>query len=95
MGVHFEALDGGVLLVPLDPRYAQFGLNLVQVWLQKSFHFGGTFLGQYKSHNLKTETMRLSAFLMCITINGSWMFWQTAQIPAHTHGCGHFAIKLS
>ena len=31
MGVHFEALDEGVLLVPLDPRYTQVGLNLVSV----------------------------------------------------------------
>ena len=35
MGAHFEALDEGVLLVPLDPRYTQVGFNLVsvQVWL--------------------------------------------------------------
>ena len=34
MGAHFEALDEGVLLVPLDPRNTQVGLNLifVQVW---------------------------------------------------------------
>ena len=34
MGAHFEALDEGVLLVPLDPRYTQVGFNLVsvQVW---------------------------------------------------------------
>ena len=34
MGAHFEALDEGVLLVLLDPRYTQAGFNLVsvQVW---------------------------------------------------------------
>ena len=31
MGAHFEALDEGVLLVPLDSRYTQVGLNLVSV----------------------------------------------------------------
>ena len=31
MGAHFEAIDEGVLLVPLDPRYTQVGLNLVSV----------------------------------------------------------------
>ena len=31
MGAHFEALDKGVLLVPLDPRYTQVGFNLISV----------------------------------------------------------------
>ena len=31
MGAHFEALDEGVLLVPLDHRYTQVGFNLVSV----------------------------------------------------------------
>ena len=31
MGAHFEALDEGVLLVPLDPRYTQVGFNLISV----------------------------------------------------------------
>ena len=31
MRAHFEALDEGVLLVPLDPRYTQDGFNLVSV----------------------------------------------------------------
>ena len=31
MGAHFEALDEGVLLVPLDPRYTQIGFNLISV----------------------------------------------------------------
>ena len=31
MGAHFEALDEGVLLVPLDPRYTQVGFNLMSV----------------------------------------------------------------
>ena len=41
MGAHFEALDDGVLLVPLDPRYTQVGFNLVPVqvcaslWVKK------------------------------------------------------------
>ena len=29
MGAHFEALDEGILLVPLDPRYTQVGFNLI------------------------------------------------------------------
>ena len=35
---HFEALDEGVLLVPLDPRHTQVGFNLisVQVWYATS-----------------------------------------------------------
>ena len=38
MGAHFEALDEGVLRVPLDPRYTQVGFNLisVQVCLNKT-----------------------------------------------------------
>ena len=38
MGAHFEALDEGVLLVLLDPRYTQVGFNLlsVQVWLGRA-----------------------------------------------------------
>ena len=34
MGAHFEAIDKGVLQVPLDPRYTQVRFNLVsvQVW---------------------------------------------------------------
>ena len=28
MGAHFGALDEGVLLVPLDPKYTQVGFNL-------------------------------------------------------------------
>ena len=31
MGAYFEALDEGVLLVPLDPRYTQVGFNLISV----------------------------------------------------------------
>ena len=31
MGAHFEALDDGVLLVLLDPRYTQVGFNIVSV----------------------------------------------------------------
>ena len=31
MGAHFEALDEGVLLVPLDPRYTQVGFNPISV----------------------------------------------------------------
>ena len=31
VGAYFEALDEGVLLVPLDPRYTQVGFNLVSV----------------------------------------------------------------
>ena len=31
MGTRFEALDEGDLLVPLDPRYTQVGLNLSSV----------------------------------------------------------------
>ena len=31
MGAHFEAFDGGVLLVPLDPRYTQVGFNIISV----------------------------------------------------------------
>ena len=31
MGAHFEALDEGVLLVPLDPRYTKVDFNLVLV----------------------------------------------------------------
>ena len=37
MGAHFEALDEGVLLVPLDPRYTQVGFNLVSVHVCASF----------------------------------------------------------
>ena len=35
MGAHFEALDEGVLLVPLDPRYTQVGFNLVSIQVCK------------------------------------------------------------
>ena len=31
MGAHFEALDEGILLVPLDSRYTQVGFNLISV----------------------------------------------------------------
>ena len=31
VGSHFEALDEGVLLVPLDPRCTQVGFNLIFV----------------------------------------------------------------
>ena len=31
MGAHIEALDEGVLLVLLDPRYTQVGFNLMSV----------------------------------------------------------------
>ena len=31
VGAHFEALDEGVLLAPLDCRYTQVGFNLVSV----------------------------------------------------------------
>ena len=34
MGAHFEALDEGVLLVPLDTRYTQVGFNLISVQAQ-------------------------------------------------------------
>ena len=39
MGVHFEALDEGVLLVPLVPSYTQVGFNLVSVKVWKSISF--------------------------------------------------------
>ena len=31
MGAPFEALDEGVLLDPLDPRYIQVGFNIISV----------------------------------------------------------------
>ena len=31
VGPHFEALDEGVLLMPLDSRYTQVGFNLISV----------------------------------------------------------------
>ena len=31
VGAHFEDLDDGVLLVPLESRYTQFGFNLLFV----------------------------------------------------------------
>ena len=31
VGAYFEALDEGVNLVPLDPRYTQVGFNLISV----------------------------------------------------------------
>ena len=42
MGAHSEALDEGVLLVPLDPRYTQVGFDLtsVQVWLSDNVVMG-------------------------------------------------------
>ena len=52
MGAHFEALNEGVLLVPLDPRYTQVGFNIISVQVCSSrrsvfcaakllFNFGG------------------------------------------------------
>ena len=41
MGAHFEALDEGVLLVPLDPRYTQVGFNLVSVQVCLKFAING------------------------------------------------------
>ena len=35
MGAHFEALDEGVLLEPLDSRYTQVGFSLVSVQVCK------------------------------------------------------------
>ena len=35
MGAHFEALDEGVPLVPLDPRYTQVGSNRIHVQVCK------------------------------------------------------------
>ena len=34
---HFEALDEGVLLVSLDPRYTQVGFNLIYVQVCEFF----------------------------------------------------------
>ena len=31
VGAHLKALDEGILLVPLDPRYNQVGFNLISV----------------------------------------------------------------
>ena len=31
MGARFEALDVGVLMAPLDPRYSQVGFNFISV----------------------------------------------------------------
>ena len=31
MGAHFEALDEGVLVAPLDSRYTQVGFNIISV----------------------------------------------------------------
>ena len=39
VGAHFEALDEGALLVPLDPRYTQVGFNLVSVQVCDSLLF--------------------------------------------------------
>ena len=50
MGAHFEALDEGVLLVPLDPRYTQVGFNLssVQVCGERPFvSFSSVFLAKF------------------------------------------------
>ena len=57
MGAHFEALDEGVLLVPLDPRYTQVGFNLVSVEMCTSLSLSTLifFIRRFKfemSHNL-------------------------------------------
>ena len=39
VGAHFEALDMGVLLVLLDPRYTQVGFNLISVQVCDSLIF--------------------------------------------------------
>ena len=38
MGANFEALDEGVLMMPLDPRYTQVGFNLIFVEVRHFFH---------------------------------------------------------
>ena len=39
MGAHFAALDEGVRVVPLDPRYTHVGFNLVSVQVCVNFLF--------------------------------------------------------
>ena len=46
MGAHFEVLDEGVLLVPLDPRYTQVRFNLVSVQVCADFSL-------YKANQVK------------------------------------------
>ena len=50
MGAHFEALDEGNLLMPLEPRYTQVGFNLlsVQVCFQSNIVFN-SFMNQFKT----------------------------------------------
>ena len=36
MGAHFEALDEGILLVNLDPRYTQVQLNIISIQVSDS-----------------------------------------------------------
>ena len=45
MGAHFEALDEGVLLVLLDPRYTEVRFNLVYVQVCGDFYQLETSLG--------------------------------------------------
>ena len=72
MGAHFEALDEGVFLVPLDHRYTQVGFNLVSIqvcgyplknWIHSNCCFNkaiGIFF--YTEHKKLHEKLRAGHF---------------------------------
>ena len=43
MGAHFEALDEGVLVAPLDSRYTKVGFNLISVQVCAWFYSSSDF----------------------------------------------------
>ena len=66
MGAHFEALDEGVLLVPLDPRYTQVGFNLISVQVCLAINaFGGCIL--FQDHVLSVAVVLFCKYLQLWT----------------------------
>ena len=70
VGAHFEALDEGVLLVPLDPRCTQVGFNLISVQVCYKKHFlnilwnkFATVVGYYSN---STGCNAIQAFIICL-----------------------------
>ena len=52
MGTRFKALDEGVLLVPLDPRYTQVGFNLISVQVCSAFLRCGEACGVFEASEM-------------------------------------------
>ena len=76
MGAHFEALDEGVRVAPLDSRYTQVGINLNSVQVYGTWE-------KVHARKLQIGDFHLRNYIPCIEIVSGGLFLKM-QLSANT-----------